>query len=764
MGCASLLLACLSLTLPDTLHYTLTFSLNELAFDSIGGEDFVTLRGCQPILKEGSPSLPRFPAVFVIPAGSRVGDCWGTVEQSSSINGTFSIWPAQPPVPIRCDDSIPTVPPDSAIYNSNSAWPSTICQAADVGAVDGTYFARVDVFPLTWNPSSSALSLRTEIDISLEVIEDSIPAPDPVLMTDYFWDRRVEQLSALVLNPDDLEDFSIVPDIVPENDRGEGCALIAIDCLILTPRAWAGSWQPLVDWNTQRGLYTEVLTLEDVEDGAGTIWGIGRDWPEMIRNCIRWQHENRGVQYVLLGADSRDPEESPEDPGSDIPARGCPAYNPPPTSGLFLANDWYYSCLSPTLNWQTNGDETPWGQYHPTSPTLNDEMDLVPDVLLGRIPVHSMLEVDAIATELVSYQKRLPYTTEPSYDLLIVSANVDQFSGEQQFPETWRHLVEITEPVPSQYDLYWVAEEDCLESPYQEITPDVVLGFLDGTGEEGGGFWRADIGGHGGWDWIAANYDGNPDSDAEKVFPSDLRSLVGSGGVFCTAWAFNCGTGQFWCPLADTTICETWLGIDNQASDAPLGPSYVGNVFQGLNSLVVGGSPSHLLNRWFLDVLYNQQPVAGARGQATIFNQAKLMYIDQWLSYPPGVIPPPIEIAPGEVVEPMWDLLNFNLIGDPACPLWLTEPLGMPVHHVSVLNAPAQFTVTVTDDDDQPLQGARVCLFLEDNSSFVIYTRGQTNSSGQYSVYLDPSSAGIMAVTVTKEGCLPYQGSVAVRV
>lgn len=65
---------------------------------------------------------------------------------------------------------------------------------------------------------------------------------------------------------------------------------------------------------------------------------------------------------------------------------------------------------------------------------------------------------------------------------------------------------------------------------------------------------------------------------------------------------------------------------------------------------------------------------------------------------------------------------------------------------------------------DQPLQGARVCLFLEDNSSFVIYTRGQTNSSGQYSVYLDPSSAGIMAVTVTKEGCLPYQGSVAVRV
>ena len=233
MGCASLLLACLSLTLPDTLHYTLTFSLNELSFDSIGGVDFVTLRGCQPILKEGSPSLPRFPAVFVIPAGSRVGNCWGTVEQSSSINGTFSIWPAQPPIPISRDDSIPTVPPDSAIYNANSAWPSTVCQAVDVGAVDGTYFARVDVFPLTWNPSSGLLSLRTEIDISLEVIEDSIPAPDQVLMTDYFWDQRVEQLSALVLNTDDLEDFSVIPDIVSENDWGGSTAPIAVAALSL---------------------------------------------------------------------------------------------------------------------------------------------------------------------------------------------------------------------------------------------------------------------------------------------------------------------------------------------------------------------------------------------------------------------------------------------------------------------------------------------------------------------------------------------------
>ena len=37
MGCASLFLTCLSLTLPDTPQYAPTFSLNEPAFDSSGG-------------------------------------------------------------------------------------------------------------------------------------------------------------------------------------------------------------------------------------------------------------------------------------------------------------------------------------------------------------------------------------------------------------------------------------------------------------------------------------------------------------------------------------------------------------------------------------------------------------------------------------------------------------------------------------------------------------------------------------------------------
>jgi hypothetical protein len=669
--------------------------------------------------------------VFVIPAGSRVGDCWGTVEQSSSINGTFSIWPAQPPIPISWDDSIPTVPPDSAIYNSNSAWPSTICQAADVGAVDGTYFARVDVFPLTWNPNSGVLSLRTEIDISLEVIEDSIPAPDPVLMTDYFWDRRVEQLSALVLNPDDLEDFSIIPDIISEDERGESSAPIAIDCLILTPEDWASSWQPLVDWNIQRGVYTEVFPLEAVQaetEEDEPRWDKGRgevgyeDWAETIRNCIRWYHQNLGVQYVLLGADSRSFTLEPPTYALDIPARMGSLWYWAQSELKHSVTDWYYACLDPVANWQTNGDETPWSQYNYFEPGQNDVMDLMPDVFIGRVPAHDADEVADVAQRIVDYQHRLPEVSNPSLDLLIVSASAT-YSG---FPETYSHIKTILDPVPlASYDYRWIAEFICPE-PYRVIiSRSNLLQYLDGSAE-GGGAFRAEFGGHGDALWLSANRAGLGPLEPDKVHPGNLRSLTGIEGMLCTAWAFNCNTADF----SDTqpSIVETWLGTDGALTNAPLGPCYIGNTRDGWNSQIPGGSTSMLLNSWFLDELYNQEPSSGTWGCSEPFNTAKIKLYATFIEPYPGQVPPPIEQFPGEYIEPMWDLKGATLIGDPACPLWISEPAAITASHQSTVHCPAQFTVTATTGQNSPISGARVCLLLRSQQGFLIYERGLTNA------------------------------------
>lgn len=759
MGCASLLLACLSLTLPDTLHYTLTFSLNELAFDSIGGEDFVTLRGCQPILKEGSPSLPRFPAVFVIPAGSRVGDTWAVVQQSSSINGTFSIWPAQPPIPISWDDSIPTVPPDSAIYNSNSAWPSTVCQAADVGAVDGTYFARVDVFPLTWSPSSGALSLRTEIDISLEVIEDTIPAPDPVLMTDYFWDRRVEQLSALVLNPDDLEDFSEAPDLVSINARGSNGAPDAIDCLILTPGDWASSWQPLVDWNIQRGIYTEVLSLEAIQaewHEQHPRWLQGRDWAETIRNCIRWQHENNGVQYFILGADSRNLTLGYLSEGLDIPARfGTPWRTITGGPLETYVTDWYFACLSPSWNWDTNNNGK-WGEYHPTAIGRNDAMDLLPDICLGRIPAHSADEVSDAATRIVEYQHRRPNTSEPSLDLLIASAAA-HYEG---FPETYQHIQAMLAHISlTGLDVLWVSEDADTAHPGKiRITPTALCQYLDGSAQ-GGGAYRVQFGGHGGLAWIGANPYG--DVLQNKVWDSDLRALAGSSGLLCTSWAFNCLTADF--TDTDPTIGETWLGTDQEGIDAPLGPCYVGNTREGLMTQIAGGSTTHLLNKWFLESLYSGEPPLGQWGVAEPFNIAKMIYCSFYLQGYPGAIPPPVGPI-DDSVEPMWDLKGAELLGDPACPIWIAAPLPLYVQHARELHCPAELALRVTTAQGAAVQGAFVCLMVESGQQYPIYIRGWTDGSGQFSSYLDPAQGAVLTVTVTRQNYMPYSGSVNLHV
>jgi hypothetical protein len=646
----------------------------------------------------------------------------------------------------------------------NSAWPSTVCQAANVGTVDGTYFARVDVFPLTWNPSSGVLSLRTEIDISLEVVDDSIPAPDPILMTDDCWRRRLEYLSRFVVNPEDIESYSICPDISDENTRGQSEFPVVAEYVLLSNQDWERAWQPLIDWNIRRGIYTEFLSFEDIEDGAGVLWGLGRDWAETIRNCMRWYHA-RGTQYFVLGADSRDYHVPDPETPYDIPARFCKGYwyweipDPPVgTESHIVASDWYYACLDPTYNWNTNSNQNIWGEYHPTILDNNDTMDLLPEVYIGRLPVGSSTEARDAACRIVDYQHGLPALAAPNIDLLVVSASVEM----PGLPRTWEHLDQIISVVPDAYSITWIAEDSCSYLDKITITPTDVLRNLDGT-EENSGAFRTSFGGHGFPHFLAANRDGSTPGQL-VVYSDDLRAMTGYDGMLCTGMAFNCLTGLF-CSLEDEnpdeTIGETWLGCEGSQTNAPLGPSYIGNTEQGLNSRIAGGSPTHQLNKWLLDALYNARPSIGSQGVAEPLYMAKATYYAQWMGTYPFPIPGMIEFAPNEFVEPMWDLKQVNLLGDPACPIWLTDPLVISSYYIGSVHCPDDFTISVEDSNQDPLEGVRVCLLLKDaNGAFLVYERGYTDEDGEYTVALDPSAGGTMMVTLTKQDYLPDEGEV----
>ena len=735
---------------PDTISHTFIFEENQLTFSAKHGYDYVSMSDAMFIQFPGYPSLPRKALIFAIPAGSRVVAVESSVIDTTLINGTFTIFPTQPPVSRSNLDSIPFTSPDSIIYSMINPWPLIPATGSELGAMDLTELAVIETFPLAWNPGTGELVLRETIQVNIILEADSLPAPEQVLMTNTEWFREIETLKRLVANPDSIESYSVQPNLVSENTKGTDNLPVVIEYLIITRAAWKDAWQPLVDWNIKKGMFTTVLTVEEIASDAGVVWPLGRDWPETVRNSIRWHHIHRGVQYVLLGTDTTPPREGVYNE-NEAPMRYCKLYKELQSPKCYT--DWYYSCLDPTYNWQTNTNPW-WGEYYPPDDILNsnDLMDLIPDLAVGRIPAHSFSEAQHAARQIVDYQRHAITGADPNLDLLVISAALSR----EGYPENWELMQAILSEIPIYFSRRWVAELDCTIPARILINPDEILKQLDGTAENSGSY-RVNIGGHGGPDWFAANPSG--DVGTFKVLDSDLRELSGQDGNYCTAYVYNCLTGSFVVDGSNNSIVETWLRSDGETQNAPLGPGYIGYNAASSYTDELLGSSCDKLNYWYLDALYNSIPPTGTWGNADAYNLASVQYAGYYLEGYPEEISPPIPWD-DPYYEPMWDLKTTNVGGDPARPIWLKEPMSWFSSYPSTIRCPNDFTITVRTSGSIPIPGIRVCLMMESISGYEIYQRGYTNSSGEFTATLNPSISGKLYVTLTKQGYLPDEGEV----
>jgi hypothetical protein len=102
-----------------------------------------------------------------------------------------------------------------------------------------------------------------------------------------------------------------------------------------------------------------------------------------------------------------------------------------------------------------------------------------------------------------------------------------------------------------------------------------------------------------------------------------------------------------------------------------------------------------------------------------------------------------------------YDYEGFNLLGDPELGMWTTVPKPLEVSYLTAIPlVPQNFTVTV-NQQGMPISNALVCVVKGQE----IYAYGYTNSTGQVTLAITPTSLGDMSVTVTARNCLPHEGS-----
>jgi hypothetical protein len=177
------------------------------------------------------------------------------------------------------------------------------------------------------------------------------------------------------------------------------------DMVIIAPDMFSDALQPLINHKNLLGIETFLKTTENIYSTYD-----GRDKPEQIKYCIKYMIETFEIKYVLLIGDIQ-----------KTPIRKTEVNHiwGSPENHLFyqvddIITDLYYADIYNSngtfSSWDSNNDNIFSEHYlYNEGETLEervivDEVDLYPDVGVGRIPCKTIEELDIVVHKIITYE------------------------------------------------------------------------------------------------------------------------------------------------------------------------------------------------------------------------------------------------------------------------------------------------------------------------------------------------------------------------
>ena len=193
----------------------------------------------------------------------------------------------------------------------------------------------------------------------------------------------------------------------------ENASLISYDLLIITPQKFVDELQPLATHKNTVGIRTHIVNLTEVYD---QMFWQGRDKAEKIKYFIKTAMEEWGIRYVLLvGGRSSQFQ----------PIWYCPVRY------VSMVDDWDVGYLSDLYfadiydangifsSWDSDNDNK-YGEWYIGETAQDTNIDLIPDVAVGRLPCRSEREVKIIVQKIITYETTA--FNQPWFSTMLVAA------------------------------------------------------------------------------------------------------------------------------------------------------------------------------------------------------------------------------------------------------------------------------------------------------------------------------------------------------
>ncbi|TAL61043.1 MAG: hypothetical protein EPN85_05835 [Bacteroidetes bacterium] len=395
---------------------TVTTNQNDLNFSKKDGYDVLSLKDKHFTKAIGAPEMPAKTLSILIPIDKKVSSIVINSSAMQQISGAYNIYPVQKPMRTGTSpDSLPFENPDQQIYNSANPYPGMPYKITNDGYPMGYHVVTIEFYPVQYIPANKIVNLYTSIIFTIVYANNTNEVLRPNMQSEYSNNLSKTHIRSMVANPDDLNmvsggakqvvaNGSPVPNIkgmnsLPaSNTNGKGMQAMSTtlnniinipDYIIITSNALASSFQPLADWKIKKGVYTMVVTIEDIYSNYHGI-----DNAERIRNYLKDVYVNFGFTYVLLGGDVKD------DNGDElIPTRLTPIL-----SNISHATNFYYATVQ--RDWNQNGNAI-FGEG-------TDDTDLSYVFFVGRTPVRSTADATNFSNKIIGYET-LNNTATKSY-------------------------------------------------------------------------------------------------------------------------------------------------------------------------------------------------------------------------------------------------------------------------------------------------------------------------------------------------------------
>lgn len=285
--------------------------------------------------------------------------------------------PTNVPVVVNTDYIVP-------LY-ANAIYPIDDVEYTGTHSMGGLKYITLHVCPFKYDAANKKLYIRNKMKLSIRLNNAKFSQTSATGKSNGL--PILPNYKKLFINHKQIDSiYNNVERQIHNNKAHEKRSALGPDYLIVTNDTLKSAFENLIDWKLTKGLRSKIITTEQIASQY-----TGGSLQVKIKKAIKDYYNGTysGLKYVMLAGDV-----------DIVPSLMC-RIEFSPTEHIHYTDttpaDLFYGCFDGNFEWDANNNGI-FGE-------INDNVDLVPEIVITRVPISTIDEANSYVSRLLNYER-----------------------------------------------------------------------------------------------------------------------------------------------------------------------------------------------------------------------------------------------------------------------------------------------------------------------------------------------------------------------